>query len=87
MEFLLDSIHYLYNYYMVCALFPHTHHVTPSCDMWHFSILFSCVISPKEKEKKRNINNNLAVLLSHDKESINKLLMFIALSEIYPIFL
>jgi len=28
----------------------------------------SCVVSPeeKEKEKKRNINNNLAVLLSHN---------------------
>jgi len=33
MEFLLDSIHYLYNYYMVCALLFHTHHVTPSCDV------------------------------------------------------
>jgi len=35
MEFLLFSIHYLYNYYMVCALLSHTHviyHVT-SCDV------------------------------------------------------
>ena len=34
-EFLLDFLHYLYNYYMVCVLFSHayymTHHVT-SCD-------------------------------------------------------
>jgi len=32
MEFLLDFLHYLYNYYMVCALLSHayyvTHHVT-----------------------------------------------------------
>jgi len=27
-EFLLDSLHYLYNYYMVCALLSHTYHVT-----------------------------------------------------------
>jgi len=28
MEFLLDFLHYLYNYYMVCALLSHTYHVT-----------------------------------------------------------
>jgi len=36
MEFPLDSIHYLYNYYIVCALLSHTHHVTPfhvTCNM------------------------------------------------------
>jgi len=27
-EFPLDFLHYLYNYYMVCALFSHTYHVT-----------------------------------------------------------
>jgi len=27
-EFPLDSLHYLYNYYMVCALLSHTYHVT-----------------------------------------------------------
>ena len=35
-EFPLDFLHYLYNYYMVCVLFSHTyyvtHHVT-SCDV------------------------------------------------------
>jgi len=31
-EFLLDFLHYLYNYYMVCALFSHAYHVT-SCDV------------------------------------------------------
>jgi len=34
-EFLLDFLHYLYNYYMVCALLFHTYHVTHhvmSCD-------------------------------------------------------
>jgi len=56
MEFPLDFVYYLYNYYMVCALLPHTHHVT-------FLYFF---ISPKEKEKKRNINNDLAVLPSHN---------------------
>ena len=33
MEFPLDSVHYLYNYYMVYTLLSHTHHVTSSCDM------------------------------------------------------
>jgi len=36
MEFLLDFLHYLYNYYMVCALLSHTHYVTyhvMSCDV------------------------------------------------------
>jgi len=35
-EFSLDFLHYLYNYYMVCALFSHTYHVThyvTLCDM------------------------------------------------------
>ena len=27
-EFPLDFLHYLYNYYMVCALFSHAYHVT-----------------------------------------------------------
>ena len=27
-EFLLDFLHYLYNYYIVCALFSHAYHVT-----------------------------------------------------------
>jgi len=28
MEFPLDFLYYLYNYYMVCVLLSHTHHVT-----------------------------------------------------------
>jgi len=35
-EFLLDFLHYLYNYYMVCILSSHTYHVTSHvtlCDM------------------------------------------------------
>jgi len=35
-EFPLDFLYYLYNYYMVCALFSHTYHVThhvTSCDL------------------------------------------------------
>jgi len=31
-EFPLDFLYYLYNYYMVCALFSHAYHVT-SCDV------------------------------------------------------
>ena len=31
-EFPLNFLHYLYNYYMVCALLSHTYHVT-SCDV------------------------------------------------------
>ena len=27
-EFLLDFLYYLYNYYMVCALYSHAYHVT-----------------------------------------------------------
>ena len=32
------------------------------------SCTLSYVVSPREKEKKRNINNNLAVLPSHDSK-------------------
>ena len=73
MEFPLDFLHYLYNYYMVCALLSHayhvTYHVTPcDCDYVTLSCTPFCVVSSrKRKEKKRNINNNLAVLPSHDK--------------------
>jgi len=61
MEFLLDFLHYLYNYYMVCALFSHTHHVThhmtspcdcDTCDMT-LSHTLSCIVSLKEKEKEK----------------------------------
>ena len=50
-EFLLDFLHYLYNYYIVCALFSHAYHVMWCCDFlscdpdyvtlvtWHFSTL------------------------------------------------
>ena len=43
-EFPLDYVHYLYNYYMVCALLSHTHHVTSSCDVtlvtsWHMTMM------------------------------------------------
>ena len=81
-EFLLDLLHYLYNYYMVCVLLFHAYHMThyvTSCDvvlwlptmwLWHLwcdtfphSLLCS---KSKIKEKKRNINNDLAVLSSHD---------------------
>ena len=78
MEFSLD----FYNYYMVCVLFSHTyhmtHHVTSHCDFLScdhdtcdtcditLSHTLSYIVSPKEKKKKRNINNNLAVLPSYD---------------------
>jgi len=78
-EFLLDFLYYLYNYYMVCALSFHTHHVTSyvtqcdvtmnhkNCDVILSHIPFY-VERPKKKKKKSkvNINNNLAVLPSHD---------------------
>jgi len=32
-EFLLNFLHYLYNYYMVCILSSHSSHVTQSCDV------------------------------------------------------
>ena len=37
MEFLLDSVYYLYNYYMVCTLLSYTYYMTLSCDitLWH----------------------------------------------------
>jgi len=75
MEFLLDFLHYLYNYYMVCALLSHTYHVTHhmTVTMWHLwcdtfphSLLCSKSKEKKRKKKKRNINNNLAISPSHD---------------------
>jgi len=67
-EFLLDSLYYLYNYYMVCVVLSHAYHVT-SCDvtlwlpvmwlwlcdtLWHdtFPHFLLCSKS-KIKEKKR----------------------------------
>ena len=67
---------------MVCVLLSHGFHVMSHsnicpviCDivMWYFPALLPCVVSPKEKEKKRNINNNLAVLPSHDNIRPSKL--------------
>ena len=57
MTFLLFSIHYLYNYYMVCALLSHTPHVTflsCDCDICNtcnmtLSHTPPCIVSPKEK--------------------------------------
>ena len=63
-EFPLDSVHYLYNYYIVCALLSYTYHMTLfSCDvtwpvihylwyvMWYFPALFSCIVSLNKKTK------------------------------------
>ena len=87
-EFLLDFLHYLYNYYMVCALLSHAYHVTyhvtsmwydgvTSCHvtvtMWHlwhdtFPHFLLCSKSKiKGKKKKKNINNDLAILLSYNR--------------------
>jgi len=67
-EFLLDFLYYLYNYYMVCALLFHTYHVTYyvmwHCDfcyvtvtiwhMWHDTFLHSFLCSKsKIKEKEK----------------------------------
>ena len=80
-EFPLDFLHYLYNY-IVCELSSYAYHVTnhmTSCDvtlwlpvMWlwlcntfpHFLLCSKSKI--KEKEKKRNANNDLTILPSHD---------------------
>ena len=86
MEFLLDFLYYLYNYYIVCALpshgpmwLSHMMSLTVTCNpvtlwhlvMWYFLMLHPCIVSPERKEKKRNINNNLAILLSHDILLVN----------------
>ena len=81
-EFLLDSLYYLYNYYMVCALLSHAYHVTHHvmsynmtlwlCDTFPHSLLYS-ESKIKEKKKKRNINNNLAILLSYDSPLVTLL--------------
>jgi len=51
-EFPLDFLYYLYNYYMVCALSSHTYHVTSmSCDCDTCDVILSCtpfcVVSPR----------------------------------------
>ena len=58
---------------MVCALLSHDCHVTSFCVMSHCDVCpATCDIPPlcskskRRKEKKRNINNDLAVLPSHD---------------------
>jgi len=49
----------------LCTTFPHSSYDL-SCDYDTF-LHFLYVVSLKEKKKKRNINNDLAVLPSHDK--------------------
>ena len=48
-EFLLDFLYYLYNYYMVCALLSHTyhvtHHVTVTCVTLSYTSFY--VVSPR----------------------------------------
>ena len=63
---------------MVCALLSHGHHVTPSCDIIccdydlrpgsgdTFLYSPSLYSKFKKKKRKRNINNDLAVLPSHN---------------------
>jgi len=66
-EFPLDFLHYLYNYYMVCALLSHTYHVTHHvtscnvtlwlvwhlcCDMFLHFLLYSKSKIKGRKEKK-----------------------------------
>jgi len=51
-EFSLDFLHYLYNYYMVCALSSHAYHVTnhvTSCDYDYVTLSCTpfCVVSPR----------------------------------------
>ena len=64
---LIGFLYYLYNYYMVCALYSHTHHmtshVTPcdmtcdpvTCDMWHLwhdTFLHSFLCSKYKRKRK-----------------------------------
>jgi len=58
---------------MVCVLLSHTYHVThhvtvtyDTCDVTLSHTPFS-IVSPREKKRKENINNNLVVLPSHNK--------------------
>jgi len=48
-EFSLDFLYYLYNYYMVCALFSHAYHVTNHVTLCNVTL--SCtpfyVVSPR----------------------------------------
>jgi len=47
-EFPLDFLHYLYNYYIVCALFSHAYHVTchvTSCDIIWCDAVTSCHVT------------------------------------------
>jgi len=82
-EFPLNFLHYLYNYYMVCALLSHGHHVTTlwchmfcDCDLWSWSCdtfpHSPSLCSKSKKKKKRNINNDLAVLPSHNTYIFDK---------------
>ena len=45
MELPLDSVYYLYNYYMVCALLFYTHHITPLYNviLWHPDMWLWCM--------------------------------------------
>jgi len=44
-EFPLDFLHYLYNYYMVCALFSHTYHVTHHVTSMWCDTVTSCHVT------------------------------------------
>jgi len=45
MEFLLFSVYYLYNYYMVCALLFHTHHMIYSYNIIQYNAMTSCYVT------------------------------------------
>jgi len=77
-------IHLLHSLY---TTFPHLLcnslcDITLTCDTWHiiwyFPILLSCIVSPNIKRKK-NINNNLAILPSHNRPRVEN---FVKLSSI-----
>jgi len=62
MEFLLNSVYYLYNYYIVCALLSHTHHVTHhvmspcdllTCDIYYVTLSYTSSLCSKSKRKRK----------------------------------
>ena len=80
MEFLLNFLCYLYNYYMICALFflwfpcdlvmcchlTVTHNPVTLVTLSHMILSHAPSLCSKSRKEKKGKNNNLVVLPSHD---------------------